>query len=105
MICSTSNEYAELLKYIKPVMFKYYKAMTEEDFYKHVAIIIHLGYRRISNYRLAWSQASLCYDQFVASIMSRNHFEGLMTFLHIVDSSTEQVLVNLEINGNGVFTK
>ena len=70
---------------IKPVMFKYYKTMTEEDFYKPIAII---GCRRIPNFHLAWSQASLCYDQFVASIMSHNRFEGLMEFLHIVDSST-----------------
>ena len=75
---------------IKPVMFKYYKTKTEEDFYKPVAII---GCRRIPNYHLAWSQASLCYDQFVPSIMSRNRFERLMEFLHIVDSSTEQALV------------
>lgn len=66
--------------------------MTEEDFYKLVAILIHFGYQRIPNYRLAWSEASLCYDAFVANVMSRNNFEGLMAFLHIVDISTEQQL-------------
>lgn len=73
-------------------MYDYYKGMTREDFYKLVGIIIHLGYRKIPRYHFAWSPSSLCFDPFVAQVMSRNHFEGLLTFLHIVDRFTEEKL-------------
>ena len=75
-ICQSSNEYAEAQKEKKPVMYSYYKGMTSEDLYKLLGIIIHLGYRRIPRYRFAWSPSSLCYDPFVAQVMSRNRFEG-----------------------------
>ena len=82
-ICKTSNEYAETQEEKKPVMYSYYKDMTSEDLYKMVGIIIHLDYRRVPRYRFAWSPSSLCYDPFVVQVMSRNRFEGLMSFLHI----------------------
>jgi len=69
-----------------------HKEIRREDFYKLVGIIIHLGYRRIPEYCFAWSPSSLCFDPFVAQVMSRNHFEGLLTFLYIVDRVTEEKL-------------
>jgi len=66
--------------------------MTTEDFYKMVAIFIHLGYKKIPKYRLAWNSSSLCYDSYVAQIMSRNKFEALMAFLHVVDKEQEDQL-------------
>ena len=42
-ICDASNEYAELLKDKKPVMYCY-QTMTEDDLHKLIAIIIHFGY-------------------------------------------------------------
>ena len=95
-ICKASDEYAETQKEKKPIMYGYYKGMTREDFYKLVGIIIHLGYRRIPRYRFAWSPSSLCFDPFVAQVMSRHHFEGLLTFLHIVDRVTEEKLYEYE---------
>ena len=91
-ICNSSNEYAELLKDTKPVMYKYYNNMSTDDFYKMVAIFIHLGYKKIPRYRLAWSMSSLCYDSFVAKVLNRNKFEALMTFLHVVDKEKESQL-------------
>ena len=91
-ICKASNEYAESLKEKKPVMYKYFRSMDSDDFYKLVAILIHFGYKKIPRYRLAWNTSSLCYDPFVTQIMSRNKFESLMTFLHVVDKETESQL-------------
>ena len=91
-ICKSSNEYAEVLKDTKPVMYKYYNNMSPVDFYKMVAILIHLGYKRIPRYRLAWNSTSLCYDSFVAKVLSRNKFESMMTFLHVVDKQKESQL-------------
>ena len=76
-------------------MYGYYKGMTR-DFYKLVGIIIHLGYRRFPPYHFAWSPSSLCFDPFDAQVMTCNHFEGLLTFLHIVDRVTEEKLYEYE---------
>ena len=91
-ICAASNESAERVKCTKPGMYKYYKGMSEDDFYKVVGILIHLGYRRIPQYRFAWSPSSLCFDPVISKIMSRNRFEGLLSFLHVVDGDTEKRL-------------
>ena len=42
MICDNSNEYAELQKGVKPVMYRYFQSLTETDFHKLLAILIHL---------------------------------------------------------------
>ena len=55
-----------------------------------VAILIHFGYKKIPSYHLAWSKASLCYDPFVSNIMSRNRFESLMYFLHVVSQNDKE---------------
>ena len=91
-ICKCSNEYAELNKDKKAVMYSYYNNMCTEDFYKMVAILIHLGYKKIPRYRLAWKSSSLCYDQFISKVLSRNKFESIMTFLHVVDKDKESQL-------------
>ena len=88
-ICKSSNENE---KEKCPVMFRYYKTMTNNDFYKLLGVVIHLGYRKIPRYRLAWSPSSLCYDSFLSEVMSRNHFEGLMSFLHVIDKEIEEQL-------------
>jgi len=91
-ICRCSNEYAEANKDKKPYAYKYYKSMTKEDFYKLVGLLVRFGYRKIPQYRLAWRCTSLCYDPFVVSVMSRNKFDSLLAFLHIVDQCTEEDL-------------
>ena len=88
-ICRCSDEYAQDMKDKKPYAYKHYKSMTKEDFYKLVGIIIHFGYRKIPQYRFAWRQKCLCHDPFVASVMSRNRFDSLLAFLHVVDKATE----------------
>lgn len=91
-ICSCSNEYAELMKHKKPSMYSTYKEMNPEDFLKMVGMLIHFGYRKLPQYKLAWRRQSLCYDPFIASTMGRNRFHSLMSFLHLVDKSTEDKL-------------
>ena len=93
-ICKASNEYADLLQDRRKVMYKYYKGMSPEDFYKMVALLIHFGYKKIPHYRFAWSKATLCYDPFVSSTLSRNRFESLMYFLHIVTQEDEERFKN-----------
>ena len=88
MICKASDEYAELHKDTKPVMYSYYKGMLSGDLYKFIGISIHLGYRNIPRYRLK----SLCYDPIISQVMSRNHFKGLVSFLHVVEKDTEATL-------------
>jgi len=81
------------MKHSKRVMYKYFRpGMDSTYFYNLVAILIHLGYRKIPSYRLAWNTTSLCYDPFVANIMGRNRFESLLSFLHVVDKETEAQL-------------
>ena len=91
MICDASNEYAERNKSKRRVMYSYYRSMTP-DFYKIVGILIHLGYRKIPRARLMWSPTSLCYEPLISKVMSRNKFESLLTFLHLVHEDTEKVL-------------
>ena len=89
-ICRCSNEYAELMKDQKPGMYSTYKEMNPDDFLKMVGMLIHFGYRKLPQYKLAWRRQSLCYDPFIAATMGRNKFHSLMSFLHIVDKSTEE---------------
>lgn len=91
-ICKSSDEYAELMKEKLPRMHSTYSQMNIEDFLKLLGILLHFGYRKIPRYRLAWKQSSLCYDPFISSVMGRNKFESLMTFLHVTDKSTEERL-------------
>ena len=93
-ICKASDEYADLLQDRRKVMYKYYKGMSTEDFYKMVAILIHFGYKKIPNYRFAWSKTSLCYDPFVSRTLSRNRFESLIYFLHVVTQEDEEKFKN-----------
>ena len=46
-ICDNSNEYAESLNDVKPVMYGYFLRMTADDLYKLLSILLHLGYRKI----------------------------------------------------------
>ena len=73
-------------------MYKYYNKMSIDDFYKLVAIFIHLSYKKIPKYRLVWNSSSLCHDPFIPNVFSRNKFEGLMTFLHVIDQEKESQL-------------
>jgi len=91
-ICRCSNEYAELMKDKKPGMYRTYKGMTPEVFLRMVGMLIHFGYRKLPQYKFAWRRQSLCYDPFIAATMGRNRFHSLMTFLHLVDKSTEEKL-------------
>ena len=51
-LCDSNNEYTEVLKDNKPVMYKYYNNIRPVDFYKMVAILIHVGYERIPRLRI-----------------------------------------------------
>ena len=39
-----------------------------------------------------WSPLSLCYDPIISKVFSRNRFESLLSFLHIVNEATEKCL-------------
>ena len=91
-ICNCNDEYAENMKEKKSFMYKRYTPMTQEDFMNLLGMLIHFGYRKIPQYRLAWSSGSLCYDPFIASVISRNKFESLLCFLHVVDKKKEEQL-------------
>ena len=92
VICSASNEYAERNKSNYPTMYAYFREMTPDNFYKVIGILIHLGYRKIPRPRLLWSPISLCFDPLVSQVLSRNKFESLLTFLHLVHEDTEKKL-------------
>ena len=47
-LCNSNNEYTEVLKDNKPVMYKYYNNIRPVDFCKMVAILIHVGYEENS---------------------------------------------------------
>ena len=66
--------------------------MTPDDFYALIGIFVHLGYRKIPCYRLIWTPTSLCYDPLISKVFSRNKFEGLLPFLHIVNEDIEKKL-------------
>ena len=91
-ICKSSDEYAEIMKDKKPFMYKHYQSMSHDSFMKLLGILIHFGYRKIPQFRLAWSCQSLCYDPFIAATMARNKFESLLCFLHVVNKDTEEDL-------------
>ena len=65
-------------------MYAYLQQMTPEKFYKFDGILLHLGYRKIPRPRLMWSPLSLCFDPVVSQVMSRNRFDSLFTFLHLM---------------------
>ena len=66
--------------------------MTPEKFYKFVGILLHLGYCKIQRPRFMWSPFSLCFDPVDSQVMSRNIFDSLFTFLHIVHEDEEKKL-------------
>ncbi len=94
VICDASNEYAERNKNRYVQMYCYFRKMEPHDFYNLVGILVHLGYRKIPRARLMWSPTSLCYDPLISKVMSRNRFDSLLTFLHLVDQDTEKSLHN-----------
>ena len=80
-ICRCSDEYAEQQKEKKEFMYKHYRGITDDYFYKIIGLIIDFSYRKIPQYTKAWSPKILCYDPFVASVLSRNRFQSLMSFV------------------------
>ena len=92
MICDASNEHAERNKNKYTRTYSYFRKMEPSDFYSLVGIIVHLCYRKIPRARLMWSPTSLCYDLLISKVMSRNKFDSLLTFLHLVEEDTEKTL-------------
>ena len=72
--------------------------MTPDDFNALVGIFVHLGYCKIPHYRLMWTPTSLCYDPLILKVFSRNKFESILSFLHIVDEDTEKKLKDVGTN-------
>ena len=57
--------------------------MTRLLFFKLLAILVYMPLCPLSDYELYWSRDVLYYNSFTPSIMSRNTFKSILTFLHV----------------------
>lgn len=80
-ILEETNKYASK-KYIN------WKILESDEFYKFIAICLHMGIERRPNIKLYWSTRKVFSESFAAKFMSRNRFIQILNGLHFADNIT-----------------
>ncbi|CAG5135619.1 unnamed protein product [Candidula unifasciata] len=68
--------------------FKKWKEVTADDMRSFIAVTLLMGLAPRSSYDLYWTTESLLEMPGFREIMSRNRFQAILSFLHLVDNTT-----------------
>ena len=83
--------YSELKKEDKPSMYKrfHYHQLTEDEMRRFIGVLLLLGITGVGSYRHAWSIKNAQFIVRLNELMSRNRFEAISAFFHVVTPQEE----------------
>ena len=93
-LVTATNEYAEQKKDSKPTMYARFKrhTLTTDEVNRYLGCLILLSINSVRNYTKAWNRRSSQYLIKLHRLMTRDRFEDISAFLHVVTSSEEAQL-------------
>ena len=91
-LVQATNSYADLKKGAKPSMFKRfrYHQLTEDEMRRFVCVLLLLGITGVRSYKHAWSTKNAQHIVRLNELMTRNRFEVISAFFHVVTPQEEQ---------------
>jgi hypothetical protein len=90
-LVTSTNNYAEKNRSKKPNMYKRFKrhALTHDEMVRYFSCLLLLSINSVQNYRFAWSKKSSQYLCHLHQLLSRDRFEAIGAFLHVVTKEEE----------------
>ena len=85
-----TNAYAEEKKHKKAMYKRYkYKQLTNDEMKRFVTVLLLLGITGVRSYTKAWNSRNAQYILRLNELMTRNRFEAIASFFHIVTPEEE----------------
>ena len=93
-LVTATNDYAEKNKENKPNMYERFRRhpLTTEEMMSYLGCLLLLSINSVRNYRQAWNESSSQYLVNLRRLLSRDRFEQISSFLHIVTKEEETQL-------------
>ena len=93
-LVTATNDYAEKNKQNKPNMYERFRRhpLTTEEMMSYLGCLLLLSINSVRNYRQAWNESSSQYLVNLRRLLSRDRFEQISSFLHIVTTEEETQL-------------
>lgn len=85
---TSTNDYAEKNRSKKPNMYKIFK-LTPDEMMHYLGCLLLLNINSVRNYHLAWSKKSSQHLTHLHQLLTRDRFEAIGAFLHIVTEEEE----------------
>jgi hypothetical protein len=87
-----TNLYAESKKDSKPQLYMKFKrhTLTKGEMMQYIGCLLILSISNVRSYRSVWDHKSTQYLLSISQLMSRNRFEEISAFLHVVSPEEEQ---------------
>ena len=91
-LVKSTNEYAEENKNKKKSMYKRFKyhALDKHEIMRFITVLLLLGITEVRSYRKAWNTKNAQVILRLNELMSRNRFEAIGAFFHIVTPGEER---------------
>jgi hypothetical protein len=89
-----TNAYAEMKKQNKKAMYKRYKYKTQanDEMIRFMTVLLLLGITGVRSYTKAWNSRNAQYILRLNELMTRNRFEAIASFFHLVTPEQERSL-------------
>ena len=93
-LVTSTNDYAEKNRCKKSNMYKRFRRhrLTPEEMMRYLGCLLLLSINSVRNYRLAWSKKSSQHLSHLHRLLTRDRFEAIGAFLHIVTKEEEASL-------------
>ena len=93
-LVKSTNDYADKNRTKKPNMYKRFKRhpITPDEMMRYLGCLVLLSINSVRNYRLAWSKKSSQHLPQLLRMLSRDRFEAIGAFLHVVTEEEETEL-------------
>jgi hypothetical protein len=87
-----TNLYADAKKDSKPTLYAKFKRhpLIQEEMMRYIGCLLILSISHARNYRHLWDRKSTQYLLSINTLMSRNRFEEISAFLHVVNPAEEE---------------
>ena len=91
-----TNAYAEEKKHTKKAMYRRfkYKQLTNDEMKRFVTVLLLLGITGVRSYTKAWNSRNAQYILRLNELMTRNRYEAIASFFHIVTPEEETSFSN-----------
>ena len=93
-LVTSTNDYAEEIRHKKPNMYKRFERhrLTPDEMMRYIGCLLLLSINSVRNYCLAWSKKSSQHLSHLHRLLTRDHFEAIGAFLHVVTKEEEASL-------------